>query len=123
MKNLELLHSVHTKHCRGKSLTRVPSTTKQTSADRDKEIEDLRNQIKLMKQNPKKHDTPKQPKHSENKKKYPNSENIQVVSTTEGHTQINVDLLNVLSFIEETIQTLSNYSEQLQAHLDINLMH
>ena len=44
-------------HRRGKSPTRVPSTPKQTSNDRDKEIEDLKNQVKLLKQNQKESDT------------------------------------------------------------------
>ena len=37
--------------------TRVPSTTKQTSTNRDKEIEHLMDQIKLLQQNQKEHDT------------------------------------------------------------------
>ena len=64
-------YHIHTQHRRGKSPTRVPSTTKQTSTDRDKEIEDLRNQIKLLKQNQKERDTQEQPKHTENKKNIP----------------------------------------------------
>ena len=71
LKKLELLHPAHTQHRRGKSPTRVPSTTRQISADRDKEIEDLRNQIELLKQNQKKHDTQEQPKHTENKEEHP----------------------------------------------------
>ena len=47
LKKLELLHPAHAQHRRGKSPTRVPSTTKQTT-DKDKEIEDLSNQIKLQ---------------------------------------------------------------------------
>ena len=64
LKKLELLHPAHAQHRRGKLTTRVPSTTKQTSTDRDKEIEDLRNRIKLLKQNQKEHDTHEQPKHT-----------------------------------------------------------
>ena len=102
---------------------RVPSTTKQTSTDRDKEIEDLRNQIKLLKQNQKERDTQEQPKHTENKEEHPEPKNIQVPSASRGHTQTNIDLLKVLNFVQKTIQRLSNYSEQLQTHLDINLTH
>ena len=103
--------------------TRVPSTTKQTSIDRDKEIKDLRNHIKLLKQNQKELDTQEQPKHTENKEEHPGSKNIQVASTSGGHTQTNIDLLKVLNFVQETIQALSNHTEQLQTHLDINLTH
>ena len=67
MKKLELVHPAQTQYRSRKSPTRVPSNTKKTSTDRDKEIEDLRNQIKLLK-----HDT--QPKHTENKKKHKTSQ-------------------------------------------------
>ena len=60
LKKLELLHPAHAQHRRGKSPKRVPSITKQTSTDRDKEIEDLRNQIKFLKQNQKERDTQEQ---------------------------------------------------------------
>ena len=92
LKKLELLHPDHAQHRRGKSPTRVPSTTKQTSIDRDEEIEDLRNHIKLLKQNQKELDTQEQPKHTENKEEHPGSKNIQVASTSGGHTQTNIDL-------------------------------
>ena len=72
LKKLELLHPAQAPHCRGKSPARVPSTIKQISTNRDKEIEDLRNQIKLLKQNKKKHDTQEQLKHTENKEEHPN---------------------------------------------------
>ena len=79
MKTQELLHTAHTKHLGGKSPIRVPTTTKQTSIDRDKEIEDLRKQIKLLKQNQEEHDTQEQPKYTENKEEHNESKNIQVV--------------------------------------------
>ena len=60
LKKLELLHPAHAQHRRGKSPKRVPSITNQTSTDRDKEIEDLRNQIKFLKQNQKERDTQEQ---------------------------------------------------------------
>ena len=67
---MELIHPVHAQHRREKSAIRVPSTTKEPSTDRDKKIEDLRNQIKLLKQNQKEHDTQEQPKHTENKEEH-----------------------------------------------------
>ena len=120
---MELLHPAHTQHCPEKSPTRVPSTTKQTSTDRDKKIEDLRNQSKLLKQNQKECDTQEQPKHTENNEEHLKPKNIQVVSTSGRHIQTNIDLLKVLNFVRETMQKLSNYSQQLQTHLDINLTH
>ena len=115
MKKLQLLHPAHTQHRRGKSPTRVPSTTKQTRTDRDKEIEDLRNQIKLLKQNQKKRDTQE---NKEDKEEHPKSKNIQVASASGGHTQTSIDLLKVLNLVQETMQTLSNCSERLQTHLE-----
>ena len=120
---MELLHPAHTQHRPEKSPTRVPSTTKQTSTDRDKKIEDLRNQSKLLKQNQKELDTQEQPKHTENNEEHPERKNIQVASTSGGHIQTNIDLLKVLNFVQETMQKPSNYSQQLQTHLDINLTH
>ena len=74
LKKLELLHPAHAQHRRGKPPTRVPSTTKQTT-DKDKEIEDLSNQIKLQE-----HDMQEQTKHTENKEEHPEPNNIQVAS-------------------------------------------
>ena len=34
-----------------------------------------------------------------------------------------IDLLKVLTFVQGTMQTLSNYSGELQKRLDINLTH
>ena len=77
----------------------------------------------MLKQNQKEHDTQEQPKHTKNKEEYPEPKNIQVASASGDHTQTNTDLLKVLNFVQETMQTLSNCSEQLQTHLDINLTH
>ena len=71
----------------------------------------------------KERDMQEQPKHTENKEEDPEPKNIQVASASGGHMQTNIDLLKVLNFVQETMQTLSNYSEQLQTHLDINLTH
>ena len=46
-----------------------------------------------------------------------------MASTLGGHTQSNIDLLKVFNFFQETMRTLSNYKEQLQTHLGINLTH
>ena len=84
-----------------KSPTRVLSTTKQTSTDKDKEIEDLRNRTKLLKQTQKERDTQEQPKHTENKDEHPEPKNIQVATASGGHIQTNIDLLKVLNFVQD----------------------
>ena len=69
------------------------------------------------------HNAQEQPKQTENKKKHPKPKNIQVVSTSGGHAKNNINLLKVLNFVDKAMQTLSNYSEELQTHLDVNLTH
>ena len=69
------------------------------------------------------HNTQEQPKQTENKKKHPEPKNIHVVSTLGGHAKNNINLLKVLNFVDKAMQTLSNYSEELQTHLDVNLTH
>ena len=86
LKKLELLRPAHTQQHRGKSPARIYSTTKQTPSDGDKEIEDLRNQIKLMKLNQKEHDTQEQPKNTDNKEEHPELKKIQVASASGSHT-------------------------------------
>ena len=54
------------------------------------------------------------------KKEHPEQKKVQW-PVLRGHTQSNIDLLKVLNFVQETMQTLSVYKEQLQRHLDINL--
>ena len=121
LKKLELLHPAHIQHCH-EITNKSPFHYKANiSPNRDKEIEDLWNQIKLLKQNQKEHDTQEQPKHTEIEEEHLEPKNIQVASTSGGHAQTNIDLLKVLNFVQETIQTLSNYSKQLQMYLDINL--
>ena len=101
LEKLELLHPTHEQYRHWKSPTRVLSTTKQTSTDRDKEIEDLRNRIKLLKQTQKERDAQEQPKHTENKDEHPEPKNIQVATASGGHIQTNIDLLKVLNFVQD----------------------
>ena len=101
LEKLELLHPTLEQYRHQKSPTRVLSTTKQTSTDRDKEIEDLRNRIKLLKQTQKECDTQEQPKHTENKDEHPEPKNIQVATASGGHIQTNIDLLKVLNFVQD----------------------
>ena len=59
-----------------------------------------------MRHNQKEHDSQEEPKHTEIKEEHPKPKNVQVASTSGGHTQTNIDLLKVLNFIQETMQTL-----------------
>ena len=56
LKKLELLYPAHTQYHCWKPPKSVPSNTKQTSTNRDKETENIRNWIQLLKQNQRQHD-------------------------------------------------------------------
>ena len=45
-----------------------------------------------------------------------------VVSTTNRMQKENINLLEIISFVEETMKTFSNYGEQLKIQLGVNLM-
>ena len=47
-----------------------------------------------------------------------NSENGNAASATNRGQQENIDLLKVISFVEETMKTLSNYGEQLKMQFE-----
>ena len=46
-----------------------------------------------------------------------------MASTLGGQATNNTEIINVLTFIQQTMETLSAYNEQLKAKLDINLTH
>ena len=50
-----------------------------------------------------------------------NSKNGNAASAKNRGQQENIDLLKVISLVEETMKTLSNYGEQLKIQLDFNL--
>ena len=50
-----------------------------------------------------------------------NSKNGNVASGMNRGQLENIELLKVISFVEETMKTLSNYGEQLKIQLDFNL--
>ena len=43
--------------------------------------------------------------------------------TPGGQATNNTEMINVLIFIQQTMETLSEYNEQLKGKLDINLVH
>ena len=50
-----------------------------------------------------------------------NQKIAQTASTPGGQTTNNTEIINALTFIQQTMETLSVYNEQLKAKLDINL--
>ena len=93
---------------RGKSPSRTASKTRQEPRPRDKEIENLKNEIKILKQSQTKSIIGENPK------------NAQMASSLGGQATNNTEIINVLY---PTKETLVAYDEQLKAKLDINLTH
>ena len=54
-----------------KITNKSPSTTQQASTNKNGEIKDLKNQIKLLKQNQRQHDAQEKPKHTDNREEHP----------------------------------------------------
>ena len=52
-----------------------------------------------------------------------NPKTAQMAPTPGGQATSNTEIINVLSFIQQKMETLPAYSEQLKAKLDINLTH
>ena len=52
-----------------------------------------------------------------------NPKYVQMPSTLGGQATNNAEIINVLTFIQQAMETLSAYNEQLKAKLDINLTH
>ena len=57
---------------------------------------------------------------SENPKTTQHPKNVE--ETSEGGQLEKVELLSVITFVEETMKTLVTYAKQLKNHLDINLI-
>ena len=85
------------------------------------EIEQLKEEVKVLKNNNKieitknidtfpSTETPKQ-----------NSKNIHMASDSQGRQQKNMEIVQVISFIEETIPKLKTFGKKFKVQLDSNL--
>jgi len=111
---LKSLHPKHRKN-REKSPTRNESKTNQTNEEKQKqEIEQLKQQVKILKRSNEVAST------ESNTHNEPIPKNGLQAPT--GGRQANLNITNVMSFIQETMKTLENFSEQLQNQYDINLI-
>ena len=83
------------------------------------EINELKEEIKLLKQS-------KKQLHDPNTEMYKSniiseSKNKSTASVSHGGQQVNVQLITIINFIEQTMKTLSNYEEQSETQLEFNL--
>ena len=85
----------------GKSPSRSTSKTRQEPSSREKRNTNLK--------------TVSNQQHHSNQQ--------QMASTPRGQAINNTEIINVLTFIQQKIETLRAYNEQLKTKLDINLTH
>ena len=83
------------------------------------EINELKEEIKLLKQSKKQQHGPKIEMYKS--KIISESKNENTTTVSHGGQQENPKLITVINFIEQTMRTLSNYGEQLKTQLDFNL--
>ena len=50
------------------------------------------------------------------------SKNAEMASNNNGGQQQNMEIINMISYIEQTMKTLKNFGEQLKIQLDTNLI-
>ena len=87
----------------GKSPYSSTSKTRQEQSPRDKEIKNLKNEIRILKQS------------QTNSITQDNLKNAQIASTPGGQATNNTQMINVLTFIQQTMETLLAYNKQLKA--------
>ena len=125
---LKSFSTKHTKQCnRSRSPTREQSTTKSNDQPKDQKIAKLKAEITKLKQvnqtgNTNMDHTHQNPQKIQTERKVQESlKNRPTASETGGQTE-KIEMLSVISFIEDIMRTLSNYGEKLKKQLDINLI-
>ena len=75
-----------------------------------------------LKDNSNINETSNNPLFKEPKQQSTHSKNAEVASNNNGGQQQNMEIINTISYIEQTIKTLKNFGEQLKIQLDTNLI-
>ena len=103
----------------GKIPSRSNSKTNLTFNSKDERIERLKNEIRQLKQS-KKNNTLSDTQNAETTR---TSKNVHAASKSGGQTEINTKITKVMTFIEQTMQTLSVYNEKLKTCLNTDQIH
>ena len=122
---IEQLKPLNIKNKKGKPPSRSNSSTNQTKEEGLKrQIKHLQEEIDNLKQDSSSENQSfvnrSQSQLTEPQKQQP--KNFQTVSIIDGGQQQNVEIISVISFIEQTMQTLKSFREQLKIQLDTNLI-
>ena len=75
-----------------------------------------------LKENSNINETNNNPSFKEPKKQSTHSKNPGTASNNNGGQQQNIEIINMRSYIEQTMKTLKNFREQLKMQLDANLI-
>ena len=118
-KKIQLLNPTTSKKRWGKPPSRNNSKTNQNEEKRNSEIEQLKNEIRILKQNK---------QYNSNSNYQPNcstshQKNVQSASIPRGQQQhpTNNKVTKVMNFIQQTMATLLDYSKKLKSQFDIDI--
>ena len=108
---------------KGKSRSRSTSSTNESQEESLKQqIKELPQEVRDLKDNSKINETNNNPSFKEPKQQLTHSKNAEVASKNNAGQQQNMEITNMISYIEQTMKTLKNFGEQLKIQLDTNLI-
>ena len=108
---------------KGKSPSRSTSSTNQSQEESLKQqIKQLQQEVRDLKDNSNINETNNNPSFKEPKQQSTHSKNAEVASSNNGSQQQNMEITNMISYMEQTMKTLKNFGEQLKIQLDTNLI-
>ena len=108
---------------KGKSSSSSTSSTNQSQEDSLKQqIKQLQHEVRDLKENSNIYDTNNNPSFKKPKQQSAHSKNAEVASNKNGGQKQNMEIINMLSYIEQTMKTFKNFGEHLKIQVDINLI-
>ena len=108
---------------KGKSPSRSTSSTNQGQEESLKQqIKQLQQEVRNLKGNSNINETNNNSLFKEPKQQPTHSKNAEMASNNNGGQQQNMEIINMISYIEQTTKTLKNFGEQLKIQLDTNLI-
>ena len=121
---IEQLKALNIKNNKGKPPSRSNSSTNQSKEEGFKrQIKHLQEELDNLKQDSSSKNqsliNQSLSQSTEQQKQQP--KNFQTASIIDGGQQQNIEIISVISFIEQTMQTLNSFGEQLKLQLDTNL--
>ena len=120
---IEQLKALNIKNKKGKPPSRSNSSKKSKEKGFKRQIKHLQEELDNLKQDSSSKNqsliNQSLSQSTEQQKQQP--KNFQTASIIDGGQQQNIEIISVISFIEQTMQTLNSFGEQLKLQLDTNL--